>query len=94
MPLVRPVIGVECDVPFVTLKVFVIAAYATPAVVLYRQVAVSFVVRLSVVCVVPTGSDPAGSPFERTGGVVSVGGGAPTGVIMSVWISVDVNARL
>jgi hypothetical protein len=48
-----------------------IDAYATPALVAYRQTAFSFVLRPNAVCVVPTARVPEGVPFERTGGVVS-----------------------
>ncbi len=60
-------------------KVFGIDPYATPAVVAYRQVAFSSVLKLSVVCVVPAASAPLGCPLMRTGGVVSAG--APVCVI-------------
>jgi hypothetical protein len=51
------------------------------------------VVKLSVACVVPAASVPDGDPFVRSGGVVS-DGPPPSGVFISVWISVWVRARL
>jgi hypothetical protein len=61
----------------VLLNVFGMEAYATPAVVAYRQVAFSSVVRLTVACVVPAASVPDGCPFVRTGGTVSLAVIAP-----------------
>ena len=49
----------------------VIDAYAVPAIVEYLHVADSFVVRESVVCVVPDDRVPVGEPEAREGGVVS-----------------------
>ena len=58
--------------PPVVENVFVIDAYATPAAVAYLHVAASFVVSDKVADAVPAGSVPAGMPFVRVGGCVSV----------------------
>ena len=78
-PLVSPVIVVECDVPPVVEKVFIVAN-ALPAVLLHAQVAASLVVTESVVCVVPAASVPVGAVMVMVGGVVSVGSGVGVGV--------------
>ena len=65
----------------------VIAAYAVPATVEYRQVAFSSVVSDNVACVVPAGSIPEGPPLPGTGGVVSWG-------LLSRAMSPPVRARL
>ena len=54
---------------------FIIARYATPAVVEYLHVAALLVARLITACVVPAGNMPDGAPLKRTGGVVSAGEG-------------------
>lgn len=56
-------------------KVFVIEAYAVPAIVEYLHVEASLVDNDSMVCVVDEESEPDGAPLDRIGGVVSEGGG-------------------
>jgi uncharacterized protein YlzI (FlbEa/FlbD family) len=75
-PSDNPDTVVEWNAPPVIENVLVIEAYAVPGVVLYLQVADSFVVRESVVDVVPDASVPVGEPLEQVGGVVS-GPGSP-----------------
>ena len=65
-------------------KVFGIDPYATPAVVAYRQVAFSSVLRLSVACVVPAARVPLGAPLLRTGGVVSAGCATVNAIVKSL----------
>ena len=74
-PSLNPVTVAECEVPPVVLKVLVIEPYATPAVRAYRHTAFSSVAREIEVDMVPAGSVPFGTPFERTGGSAS---GNPT----------------
>ena len=68
--MVRPERVVEWDVLPVVEKV-AMEAKATPAVVAYAQVAFSFVVTESVVCVVPDARLPEGAVMVTAGGVVS-----------------------
>ena len=70
MLLVSPVSVVEWLVPPVVVKA-VMEAKATPAVFAQLQVAVSLVVTVRVVCVVPEVRVPEGAEMVMTGGVVS-----------------------
>src|SRR6059036_244288 len=71
-PSRSPPTAVACDLPPVVEKVSFIRLYATPAVVEYRHVAASSVVKERVAEGVPAGRVPVGEPSLRPGGVVSL----------------------